>query len=115
MFFHCLPSIDQRTTTMTQTTEAVRTIKLTDIKFPKKCNVIFLNDDVTPMEFVTELLIGLFGHTHATAEETMIDIHNNGKGVAGVYDPEIAEQKSYEATQVSRSQGYPLTVDIEQV
>lgn len=92
-----------------------KTLKLTDIAFPKKCNVVFLNDDVTPMNFVTELLIGLFNHTSESAGDVMLFIHETGKGVAGTFDPEVAEQKAFEATQLSRANSFPLTVDVEQV
>ena len=113
MLFQCNPST-MRIKKMSTTT-AVKTINLTDIAFPKKCNVILLNDDVTPMEFVIEVLIGLFGHTNDTAEKVMLFIHKTGKGVAGTYDPEVAEQKAFEATQLSRANSFPLTVDVEQI
>ena len=74
-----------------------------------------MNDDVTPMNFVVEVLIGLFGHTTDTAEEVMLFIHKTGKGIAGTYDPEVAEQKAYETQKLSRANQFPLTVDVEQV
>jgi len=98
---------------MSGTSVATQTLTLQDISFPKKCNVILMNDDVTPMEFVVSLLIELFDHTHGTAEHCMLSIHENGKGVAGVYDQEIAEQKAHEASSLSRENGFPLEVDIE--
>ena len=113
MLFQCNPSTIR--ITKMSTTTAIKTISLTDIAFPKKCNVILLNDDVTPMNFVVEVLIGLFGHTHETAEEVMLFIHKTGKGIAGTYDPEVAEQKAYETLQLSRANQFPLTVDVEQV
>ena len=118
MLFHCNcnPSAITKENTMTTTTKTVsKTFTLSDIAFPKKCNVILLNDDVTPMNFVVEVLIGLFEHTTETAEDVMLYIHKTGKGVAGTYDPEVAEQKAYETQQLSRSNGCPLTVDIEQI
>ena len=116
MLFHCNPSTITKEQSMTTTTKTVtKTFTLQDIAFPKKCNVILLNDDVTPMNFVVEVLIGLFEHTTETAEDVMLYIHKTGKGVAGTYDPEVAEQKAYETQQLSRSKGFPLTVDIEQI
>ena len=82
---------------------------------PSMWKVIFHNDDVTPMNFVVEVLIGLFGHTTDTAEEVMLFIHKTGKGIAGTYDPEVAEQKAYETQKLSRANQFPLTVDVEQV
>jgi ATP-dependent Clp protease adaptor protein ClpS len=81
---------------------------------PNLWKVIFLNDDQTPMEFVIELLTSLFKHSESSAKEVTLEIHNTGSGVAGVYIHEIAEQRSIEATQVSRSNGFPLQINIEQ-
>lgn len=86
-------------------------MKLTE---PKKWKVIFLNDDATPMDFVTKLLIELFRHNEETAMQLMIKIHTEGSAVVGVYSFEIAEAKSVEATTVSRSNGFPLQIKIEQ-
>jgi ATP-dependent Clp protease adaptor protein ClpS len=81
---------------------------------PNLWKVIFLNDDQTPMEFVIELLTSLFKHSESSAKEVTLEIHNTGSGVAGVYIHEIAEQRSIEATQISRSNGFPLQINIEQ-
>lgn len=80
---------------------------------PKKYKVLFLNDDTTPMEFVIELLIGIFKHTETTATQITMTIHNEGSGVVGVYSHEIAEQKAVEATNLSRSQGFQLKIRLE--
>lgn len=80
---------------------------------PSMWKVIFLNDDQTPMEFVIELLTSIFKHTDQSAKEVTLEIHNTGSGIAGVYSYEIAEQRGIEATQISRSNGYPLRVHVE--
>jgi len=80
--------------TETETTVAERTdIK---IKMPGKYKVILLNDDRTPIDFVISLLMEIFGHTKQRATEITLNVHNTGKGVAGVYSYEIAEQKIHE-------------------
>ena len=56
-----------------------------DVAKPKKYQVVVFNDDQTPMEFVIELLIGIFRHTKEAAENITVAIHNEGRGVAGVY------------------------------
>ena len=84
-----------------------------DISEPKKYNVIFLNDDKTPIEFVIDLLISVFKHTQETAKELTLSVHNSGRAVVGTYTFEIAEQKSIEATQLSRSNGFPLQIKVE--
>ena len=80
---------------------------------PPKFKVIFLNDDSTPMEWVIELLMTVFKHNRAGAEKITLTIHNEGAGVVGVYSHELAEQKAVEATNASRSHGFPLRIKIE--
>ena len=84
------------------------------IEEPKRWKVILLNDDTTPMEFVIEILTGIFKHTQETAKEITLEIHNTGSGVAGLYSFEIAEVKAVEATQLARGSGFPLQIKMEQ-
>ena len=86
-----------------------------DIKKPSRYQVILYNDEKTPMDFVIELLVNVFNHTHDSAEKVTLSVHNEGKGVAGVYFYEVAEQKVHESILVSRSAGYPLSLDIEEL
>jgi ATP-dependent Clp protease adaptor protein ClpS len=81
---------------------------------PKLYKVIFLNDDYTPMEFVVSLIITLFKHSEETAHSITMRIHEEGSGVVGIYSFELAEQKSLEATVLSRDNGFPLRVKIEE-
>jgi ATP-dependent Clp protease adaptor protein ClpS len=85
-----------------------------EITEPKRYKVLFLNDDKTPMEFVIEILMTVFKHTHETAEQITLAVHNEGSGVAGVYNYEIAEQKGVEATHLARQAGFPLQIKIDQ-
>jgi ATP-dependent Clp protease adaptor protein ClpS len=85
-----------------------------EVRPPKKFKVVFLNDDATPIDFVIELLMSIFHHSYETAQQLTLTIHTEGSGIAGVYSYEIAEQKGIEATNVSRNQGFPLQVKIEQ-
>jgi ATP-dependent Clp protease adaptor protein ClpS len=81
---------------------------------PKLWRVVFHNDDATPMEFVIYLLVNVFRHEETTAKDLTLEIHNTGSAIVGVYTHEIAEQKGIEATQISRSNGHPLEITIEQ-
>lgn len=81
---------------------------------PKLWKVIFHNDDSTPMEFVISLLVGVFKHDESYAKDLTLEIHNTGSAIVGIYTHEIAEQKGIEATQISRSNGYPLEISLEQ-
>jgi len=80
---------------------------------PAKYKVIFLNDNQTPMEWVVEILKLIFKHSQKTAEDIMLSIHNNGSAVVGIYTYEIAEQRSVEATTLSRDNGFPLQIQVE--
>jgi ATP-dependent Clp protease adaptor protein ClpS len=96
-----------------QTQQQTRTV--TEIKYPDRFNVVILNDDFTPMEFVIQLLIEVFNTNIEEAKEVTVKVHEDGKGVAGMYGLEIAEQKQQEATIISRHHGHPLKVIIEKV
>jgi ATP-dependent Clp protease adaptor protein ClpS len=82
-------------------------------KEPTLFNVVLLNDDYTPMPFVVEVLENIFSKSPAEAYRIMMQVHLNGRGVAGIYPWEVAETKA--DTVVSRAQaaGYPLQVTIE--
>jgi len=91
------------------------TVEKTDIVTiePGKFRVVIYNDDSTPMEFVIALLMKVFKHSQETALTLTMQIHNEGKAVAGVFTFEIAEQKGMEATNVSRQNGFPLIIKVE--
>lgn len=84
-----------------------------DVEPPSPWKVIVLNDDHTPMEFVIKLLTGIFRHDQKSAQDLTLEIHNTGSAVVGVYSFEIAEQKGLEATQLSRTNGFPLQIQVE--
>ena len=85
----------------------------TTISEPSLYHVYLLSDDYTPMDFVTEILKTIFRKSPEDAEAVMLKIHEEGKGVAGTYAHEIAEQKAIETTAQARSQGHPLNCTIE--
>jgi ATP-dependent Clp protease adaptor protein ClpS len=84
------------------------------VKPPKLWKVIFLNDDQTPMDFVMGLLTSIFKHNENSARDLTMEIHNEGSAVAGVYSHEIAEQRGLEATHLSRLNGFPLQINLEE-
>lgn len=86
----------------------------TKIKRPKKWAIILHNDDVTPMDFVIELLHFVFKKDLVEASELTLQIHNEGKGVAGVYPYEIAEQKFTEAKTMVRLSNMKLKITLEE-
>jgi ATP-dependent Clp protease adaptor protein ClpS len=84
------------------------------VQEPKRWNVIFLNDDSTPMDFVISLLTEVFKHTEETARDITLQIHDQGSGVAGTYSFEIAEAKAVESTNLARGSGFPLQIKMEE-
>lgn len=80
---------------------------------PPLFKIIYINDEVTSMDFVVSSLIDYFNYTEDTAENITMDIHNQGSAVVAVLPYEIAEQKGIEVTLDARSQGYPLQVKVE--
>lgn len=82
-------------------------------KEPSKYKVIMLNDNQTPMEWVVEMLTKVFNHSQETAEQLTLQIHNEGSGIAGIYNYEIAEQKAVETVNASRDRGFPLQIRLD--
>lgn len=88
-------------------------IKVT-VQEPKRWKVVILNDDSTPMDFVISVLVEIFKHNPAAAQAIMLQVHEEGSGIAGVYSFEIAEVKAVEATNQARTNGYPLQIKLEE-
>ena len=98
---------------MTQAETVTKTKQTSALKEPGMYKVVFYNDNVTPMDFVVQILVELFRHNVERANSIMQQIHNNGSGVAGIYTYEIAEQKGVETSVLARENGYPLQVKID--
>jgi ATP-dependent Clp protease adaptor protein ClpS len=81
---------------------------------PPMFRVIMLNDDYTPMEFVVDMLVRLFNKSPETANQLMLQVHNHGSAVCGVYPYDIAESKMSRLETISRNQGHPLRCMMEQ-
>lgn len=87
----------------------------TDITYPNRYRVILFNDDYTPMEFVIKMLIEIFNKDIDTATEITMEIHTKGKGIAGIFTMEIAEQKVSEALISINYHGYNLKISAEPI
>lgn len=81
---------------------------------PKLYNVVLLNDDYTTMEFVLQILETLFQKSPAEAYRIMMNVHRNGKGLAGVYTFEVAETKADKVATLAAEAGFPLRAIIEE-
>jgi ATP-dependent Clp protease adaptor protein ClpS len=75
--------------------------------------VIFHNDDRTTMEFVVWVLMRFFALDAEQAARVMLEVHQTGQGLAGVYPREVAELKKDQVTSAARTRKFPLTVTIE--
>ena len=89
--------------------------KKTEIKEPPLYKVLLHNDDYTSMEFVVLLLEKVFHKSTAEATRIMLNVHQQGIGVAGVYHKEIAETKVAIVHNLAQQNEYPLRCSIEKI
>ncbi len=85
----------------------------TKLEEPGLWDVIFLNDNITTMEFVIRVLKQIFNKTQEQAEAITRRIHDDGQGVVGSYVHEVAEQKGIETTLLARQDNFPLQVKVK--
>jgi len=78
------------------------------VKPPQMFQVVLLNDDFTPMEFVVHVIQEFFSKDRETATQIMLKIHLEGKGICGVYSRDVASTKVDQVTQAARHAGHPL-------
>lgn len=80
---------------------------------PPMFRIIMLNDDFTPMEFVVDILIRLFHKAPDTAAQLMLQVHQKGHAICGIYPRDIAETKLQQVDNASRDEGHPLKCVME--
>lgn len=85
------------------------------VKPPKRYQVVLLNDDFTPMEFVVDVLMRFFGMDETKATAIMMTVHHHGKGICGVYSKEVAEMKVMQVNNYARENQHPLQCQMEVV
>ncbi|MFN4894556.1 MAG: ATP-dependent Clp protease adapter ClpS [Pseudomonadota bacterium] len=103
-----MPRTNRSTDSDTTVKERTKTQK------PKMYRVLLLNDDFTTMEFVVHILEGIFFKSPAEATQIMLQVHKNGRGVAGIFSKQIAEAKIEQVHQLAQSEGFPLKCDMEE-
>jgi ATP-dependent Clp protease adaptor protein ClpS len=84
-----------------------------EVARPPMYQVILLNDDYTPMDFVVHILQSFFGLAYERAHEVMLNVHLRGRGVCGLYTREVAETKVTQVNEFSRSNHHPLLCTME--
>ncbi len=97
-----------------QTGDAVQERVREKQQTPRQYNVILLNDDYSTMEFVVQVLETVFQKSPSEAYGIMMQVHVNGKGLAGVYTHEIAETKVDTVATMARDAGFPLRAIMEE-
>lgn len=95
------------------TDSITKTKSTVQLKEPPYFKVIFMNDDVTTIEFVVESLIIIFKHSREHALDLTNKIHQEGSAVVAVLPYEIAEQKGIEVSIMAKRHGFPLVVKLE--
>jgi len=80
---------------------------------PPMYQVMLLNDDYTPMEFVVDVLQRFFGMSSGHATQVMLHVHTKGKGMCGLFTREVAETKVTQVNEYARSHQHPLLCVME--
>jgi len=82
-------------------------------KKPSMYNVLLLNDDYTPMEFVILILESVFNKKQEDATQIMLHVHKNGVGICGTFTYEVAETKCKTVIDMAKKNEHPLQCTIE--
>lgn len=85
----------------------------TMLKEPPMFRVIYINDEITSMDFVVKSLMDFFGYTTENAMSVTEGIHLDGSAIVAKLPFELAEQKGIEVTICARAENYPLQIKLE--
>ena len=85
-----------------------------ELKEPSKYKVLLLNDNISTMEFVVDILKNVFKLSEENATKIMLDIHNSGKAICGIYTYEIASTKIAQVRYSAQKAGFPLKAILEE-
>ncbi|MCK5715893.1 MAG: ATP-dependent Clp protease adapter ClpS [Thiomargarita sp.] len=85
------------------------------LKRPSRYIVLLLNDDYTPMDFVVEVLELFFGMNHDRANQIMLQVHQQGKGICGIFTRDIAETKVLQVINYAQEHEHPLLCRMEKL
>ncbi len=85
------------------------------VKPPPLYQVVMLNDDFTPMEFVVFVIQQFFSKDRETATQIMLKVHQHGRGVCGVYAKDVAATKVEQVMSAARQAGHPLQCVMEAI
>lgn len=94
------------TATQTRTSQKLKT--------PSMWKIVLHNDDFTPMDFVTEVLIHVFHKTHEEATDIMLTVHHKGRAIVGLFTKEVAVTKTENVKLLAEANGHPLLCTAEE-
>jgi len=89
--------------------------RLQPVKPPAMYQVLLINDDFTPMEFVVLILQEFFNKDMQAATSIMYQVHTEGRGICGIYTRDIAQTKTPQVMEAARTAGHPLQCIYEPV
>ncbi len=84
------------------------------VRMPKNYKVLMHNDNYTTMEFVVDILQSIFHKNLNQATAIMMNIHEKGLGICGIFTEEIAETKVMQVHERARKAGFPLRCSLEE-
>lgn len=83
------------------------------LKEPRQFKVLLHNDNYTTMDFVVRVLRQVFFHSESEAVRIMLEVHQKGIGVAGIFGYEVAETRVNKVIHMAREHDYPLRCSLE--
>ena len=98
---------------MPQEQSNIKERQKTIYKEPRRYKVIIHNDDFTTMDFVVKVLRDIFFMNEQDTETLMMQVHNTGQAVVGIYSYDIAQTKSQKAIKMARENGFPLRLSVK--
>jgi ATP-dependent Clp protease adaptor protein ClpS len=84
------------------------------VKPPRMFKVLLLNDDYTPMDFVIAVLQRFFSMDAEQATRIMLKVHNEGRGVCGIFPRDVAATKVEQVSAFARQSQHPLACVMEE-
>lgn len=85
-----------------------------ELRAPPLYQVLLLNDDFTPMDFVILVLQSIFRMDEDRAMRIMLEVHNEGRGICGIYTRDIAASKVEQVVNLAREHQHPLACVMEE-
>jgi ATP-dependent Clp protease adaptor protein ClpS len=93
----------------------VATEEKVETKPPPLYQVVLINDDYTPMDFVVWILRSIFHKPEQEATLLMLDVHRKGRGICGVFPYDVAQTKVVQVRTIAKKYEHPLECVMEKV